>query len=385
MISSLQCQRDLFPEKAVAGYLNGASRAPQLKAVAAAGRNALRFREESPAMPIPEFFGPVMQIKQEFAKLIDCPEPDRVALIPAASYGIATAAKNLPLRAGQHIIVAADQFPSNYYAWAEKCKAAGAGLRVVARPEAGAAGSWSDRVLEAIDGNTAAVAIAQVHWADGTLFDLEAIRGRTDDVGAWLIIDGTQSVGAYPFNVREIRPDVLSCGGYKWLMGPYGHGYAYFGERMDHGSPLEENWINRAGSEDFRNLVNYTDEYRPQAGRYAVGEHSNFLMAPMQLAALQQVNAWGPERIQAYCAALWHGVEPVLQELGVNIPAQRAHHLAGLRLPANVDGEKLAAEFDQRNLMVSYRGNAVRVSPNVYNTKEEMMQLAMAMAKAVVS
>ena len=231
MHTPLQCQRDLFPEKAVAGYLNGASRAPQLKAVAAAGRNAIWFREENATMPIPDFFGPVEQIKQEFAKLINCPEKDRIAMIPAASYGIATAAKNLPLRADQNIIVVEDQFPSNYYAWAKKCKATGAELRIVARPEAGTTGTWSDHVLEAIDANTAAVAIAQVHWADGTLFDLRAIRKRTDDVDAWLVIDGTQSVGAYPFDVQEIRPDVLSCGGYKWLMGPYGHGYAYFGER----------------------------------------------------------------------------------------------------------------------------------------------------------
>ena len=81
-------------------------------------------------------------------------------------------------------------------------------------------------------------------------------------------------------------------------MGPYGCGYAYYGERMDNGTPLEENWINRAGSEDFRNLVNYQENYRPFANRYSVGEHSNFIMTPMQVAGLQQVNAWGQENIQ---------------------------------------------------------------------------------------
>lgn len=384
MSTPLSSQRDLFPLKAVAGYLNGASRGPQLHSVAAAGHRALRWREENAGMPIPEFFGPVDAVKTAFAQLINCPEPDRIALIPAASYGIATAAKNLPLRAGQNIIVVEDQFPSNYYAWAEKCKAVGAELRVVARPKAGAAGTWSDHVLEAIDANTAAVAIAQLHWADGTLYDLKAIRQRTNEVDAWLIIDGTQSVGAYPFDVQEIQPDVLACGGYKWLMGPYGCGYAYYGPRMDHGSPLEENWINRAGSEDFRNLVKYTDAYRPLAGRYSVGEHSNFIMAPMQLAALNQVNAWGPANLQAYCAGLWETVETPLREMGVVFPVTRAHHLVGLRLPAGTDGGLLAAELDKRSLMVSYRGDAIRVSPSVYNTEEEMVQLMMAVARVLV-
>ncbi len=379
---ALSCQRHLFPEKAVAGYLNGASRAPQLHAVAEAGRNAISWREENAGMPIAEFFGPVGQLKQAFAQLINCSEADRIALIPAASYGLSTAARNLPLAYGQNIIVVEDQFPSNYYVWAEKCKENGAELKVIARPEAGAADSWSDRVAAAIDANTAAVAIAQVHWADGSLFNLQTLRDRTNEVNAWLIVDGTQSVGAFPFDVQVIRPDVLVCAGYKWLLGPYGCGYAYYGERMDEGTPLEENWINRAGSEDFRNLVNYQTEYRPLAGRYAVGEHSNFLMAPMQLAALQQVLSWGPENVQQYCARLWATVEDHLRSLSVSLPTLRAQHLVGLRLPAHLQQERLAAELAKRNLQVSYRGDAVRVSPGMYNTEEEMIELLMAIRLA---
>ncbi|MEL7161879.1 MAG: aminotransferase class V-fold PLP-dependent enzyme, partial [Bacteroidota bacterium] len=309
-------------------------------------------------------------------------EKDRVALIPAASYGIATVAGNVPVIKGQNLIVVEDQFPSNYYAWAELAKRSGAELRVVARPELGSEDSWSNRVFAAIDGDTAVVAIAQLHWADGTLFDLRALRSRTDEVNAWLVIDGTQSLGAMPFDVREVRPDAVVAGGYKWLMGPYGCGYAWYGPRMDDGRPLEENWINRAGSEDFRNLVNYTDAYRPLAARYSVGEHSNFIMAPMQLAGLQQVNTWGQEATQAYCAKLWETVTPSLLSLGVLIPRVRAQHLVGLRLPASVDGERMRQEIGKRGLHVSYRGDALRVSPSVYNTAEEMIQLVMAIAVA---
>ena len=98
----------------------------------------------------------------------------------------------------------ADQFPSNYYAWHRLCADAGARLTVVAKPTDDR--SWSDAVLEAIDTNTAAVAIAQVHWADGTLFDLAALRLRTQEVSAWLIIDGTQSIGACPSTWKRYDP-----------------------------------------------------------------------------------------------------------------------------------------------------------------------------------
>lgn len=380
--TTLPLQRHLFPEKVVTGYLNGASRAPQLKAVEAAARHALWWRTENSAMPIPDFFEPVAEVKKAFAQLVNAENHERVAMIPAASYGISTVAKNLPVSAGQHIIVVEDQFPSNYYPWRVLGADAGAEIRTIARPEPGSSGTWSDRVLEAIDANTAAVAIANIHWADGTLFDLRAIRQRTKDVNAWLVIDGTQSVGAMPFDVTDIQPDALVVGGYKWLMGPYGCGYAWYGPRLDNGRPLEENWINRKGSEDFRKLVNYTDEYRPFANRYCVGQHSNFLLTPMQTAALQQVNNWGQDNIQEYCAGLWTVIEDELAKLEVVLPEQRAHHLVGLRLPASMDRDKLVQAINQRGLTVSYRGDAIRVSPHVYNTPEEMAELVGALKVA---
>lgn len=367
----------------MAGYLNGASRAPQLKAVAVAAQHALWWRTENSTMPIPEFFGPVEEVKRQFAELIGAREPQRVALIPAASYGISTVAANVPLRRGQHILVVEDQFPSNYYPWQKVGADAGAEVRTIARPVPGDVDSWSDRLLAAINKDTAVVAVANLHWADGTLFDLPALRRRTDEVDAWLVIDGTQSLGAIPFDVQTVRPDALIAGGYKWLMGPYGCGYAWYGPRMDGGRPLEENWINRAGSEDFRNLTNYTAEYRPFAGRYNVGQHSNFIVTPMQVAALRQVNLWGGANVQQYTAGLWSLIARELAELGVPLPEHRAHHLVGLRLPAHLRTDELRAELERRNLRVSYRGDAVRISPNVYNTPEEMAELLGAFRGAV--
>jgi hypothetical protein len=49
---------------------------------------------------------------------------------------------------------------------------------------------------------------------------------------------------------------------------------AYYGERFDHGTPLEDNWIARQGSEDFSRLVDYQDSYAPGAIRYDVGERT---------------------------------------------------------------------------------------------------------------
>lgn len=370
--------RLLWPTTVTAGYLNGASRAPQLTSVAQAARAAVDWREANAGMPIAEFFNHPELVKREFARLINCAQTDRIALIPSASYGLATVAANLPLRAGQNIVVAAEQFPSNYYVWQRLCQERNAELRVVAQPEAGSADTWSDRLLSAVDDQTAAVALSQLHWADGTLYNLPTLRARTRDVDAWLILDGTQSVGAYPLDVATLRPDALIAAGYKWLQGPYGCAYAYYGPRLDDGRPLEENWINRIGSDNFAGLVNYQNEYRPLASRYSVGEHSNFLMMPMQLAALRTVNEITPEIVQEHTAGLWAAVEDELADLGIQLPDRRAHHLVGLRLPQHWPSEALGEQLTRRGLTVSFRGDAVRVSPNVYNTADDLQALVAA-------
>ena len=123
-------------------------------------------------------------------------------------------------------------------------------------------------------------------------------------MGAALVVDGTQSLGAMPFDVARIQPDALIAATYKWLMGPYSMGFACLGPRFDGGEPLEETWIGRAGSENFKELVHYRDDYQPGAPRYDVGERTNFALMPMAIAALEQVLDWQPERIQDYCRVL---------------------------------------------------------------------------------
>ena len=58
-----------------------------------------------------------------------------------------------------------------------------------------------------------------------------------------------------PFDLDEIQPDALVCAGYKWLMGPYGSGLAYYGKYFDQGKPIEESWINKKVVMIFRTLL----------------------------------------------------------------------------------------------------------------------------------
>jgi len=268
-----------------------------------------------------------------------------------------------------------EQFPSNYYCWKRLCDQYGGEIKMVKAPASKNRGqAWNEALLEAIDEQTRVVALSHVHWADGTKFDLPAIRQRSRAVGALLVIDGTQSVGALPFDMEEIQADALVCAGYKWLLGPYSIGLAYYGPEFDNGIPIEENWINRLHSEDFKNLVNYQEEYQPKAWRYSMGEQSNFVSLPMLNKAIKQLLAWSPEGIQAYCADLWKSILPSLQELGCSVEEAgfRGEHLVGIRLDDSFDRQKLNTVLQENNVFVSFRGNSIRVSCHLYNEKKDM-------------
>jgi len=264
------------------------------------------------------------------------------------------------------------------YAWHEMAHERGIELKVVTPPAGENRGQrWNKQILEAIDEQTKLVTLGHVHWADGTLFDLKAIRKRTLEVGAAMVIDGTQSIGALPFSVKEFQPDALIVAGYKWLMGPYSLGMAYYGDYFSDGKPIENNWMNRLHSENFSGLVNYQAQYQTGALRYDVGESANFILSPMLTAALKQVDAWGPAHIQAYCAAL---IAPYLEELTsmgfqLESPDYRGSHLVGIRLPDHLSLAAVKEYFTAHRVHLSYRGNSIRIAPNVYNNGEDMEAL----------
>lgn len=368
-------------------YLNCAFMAPVSKRVAAAGRRAIERLEVPSRLETADFFEPSARVRRLFARLVGAPDPQRVAIVPAVSYGMATVARNTPLGPGRTVVVVEGQFPSAVYAWRRACRESGAALRTVAAPAtSGSRGeAWNMAIVEAIDERTAAAVLPPVHWTDGLRFDLDTIGARARTMGARLIVDGTQAVGAMPFDVTRIRPDALICAGYKWLTGPYAIGLAWYGPAFDGGAPIEENWITRRGSERFAELVNYRDEYQPGAVRYDVGERSNFFLLPMLEAALEQVLEWGPETVQAHAGPLiGAGVEP-LRDLGCRVEeaAWRAGHLCGVRLPAGVDVPRLGRELAARRVSVSLRGNAVRVAAHLYNDADDLDALTDVVSRAV--
>ena len=190
-------RRKLFEIPDDVTYLNCANMSPQLRSVTQVGVAAV-CGKASPWTARPEdWFAPTERLRTLFARIING-DPDGVAIVPSVSYGIAVAAANLPVASGQSIVLLDGEFPSNVYAWHDLARRRAAVVRTVATPSAGA---WTDALIDAIDSTTAVVPVPNCHWTDGRLVDLPRVAAAARRAGAALVIDGSQSVGAYSLDV----------------------------------------------------------------------------------------------------------------------------------------------------------------------------------------
>jgi selenocysteine lyase/cysteine desulfurase len=366
-------QRELFDLPEGVTYLNCAYMAPQLRAVTAVGRDAVSRKAHPWEITPADFFADVERLRGRFGALVGG-DADGVAVMPSVSYGISTAAAQLAPEPQQDILVLADQFPSNVYQCRELADRQGARLHTVPRPPDD---DWTAALLQAVGDHTAVVAVPPCHWTDGTVVDLVAVGKAARSVGAVLVVDGTQAVGAMPLDIGAIEPDFLLNAAYKWLLGPYSLALAWIHPRWRGGVPLEYGWASRAGSEDFARLVDYTDAYRPGARRFDVGETANFALVPMAIAAIEQILAWGVDRIAATCHRMTDTIAGAAGELGLRVPPPRARspHLIGVALPPTLPADVLSERLRAAQVHVSVRGDVVRISPHVYNDLDDIARL----------
>lgn len=371
-------QRHLFDMPRNVHYLNCAYMSPLSHSIAAAFAKGAARKQQPWTYRLADFFSYAETFRSRAAQICGS-DADNIAIIPSVSYGMAIAARNLPLRRGQQIIVLADQFPSNLYVWRERASETGAEVITVQRDDGAA---WTDAVLAAIGDETAIVAVPNCHWADGHLLDLIAIGEACRAVGAALVLDLTQSLGAMPFDIKAVQPDFMVCACYKWLMGPYTLGFLYAACKYHDGYPIEHGWINKAGSEDFSQLVNYRDDYQPGARRFDMGERSNTPALMAGAAAIDMLLEWTPDRVAATLAAKTQIIADAAQAIGLSAASLdiRAAHFLSLSFPDNVpEGltEKLAAD----NVFVSVRGRSLRVTPHVYNDDADGEKLIAVLAR----
>ena len=282
----IRCQRSLFSIPSDVVYLNTAYMSPLMNSVVDAINYGAKLKASPWDLTINDFFENSESARTLFADLVNV-NSKNIALVPSASYGLETAAKNLKVGSGKSVVMLENQFPSHVYPWQRLVNETGGKLiKVKEKPDR----NLTELVVESINEQCAIVAVPNVLWTNGLMLDLLLISLRCKEVGAALVLDLTQSVGAVNTDLEKIDPDFAVVAAYKWMMSPYSTGYLYVSEKHWNGEPLEGNWISRRDGKNFSNLINYTDHYEDGAVRFDMGERANFALLPGSIEALKQLH-----------------------------------------------------------------------------------------------
>lgn len=376
----LRTQRHLFDVPKEIAYFNCAYNSPQLNEA----RAKLHIGVDSKSHPwertAKDFFDDAEKIRKLSSSIFQG-DSDGFAVIPAASYGLSTAARAIEphLQRGDKILVISEEFPSNVLPWRRTAQETGAEITTVPYPDDG---NWTHSILNYIGKGVKVVAVSTCHWTNGAYIDLVPIAKACRDNNIFLVVDATQTLGAIPFSMESIQPDFLVAAGYKWLLCPYGFSLLYVSERCRNSRPLEETWLARDNAENFSSLVNYSDVYMSGARRFDVGEKCTATILPGAVAALEQIEEWGVASISNSLSHINKEIALRLEQLGFKLPEEslRCPHMFGAILPKHYEGN-LVAELLSKKIYISQRGNALRFAPHLHINENDVERLLEALEK----
>jgi selenocysteine lyase/cysteine desulfurase len=357
-------------------YLDCAARSPRLRAAQAAGLAALETSGRPWQAPSESPEAQLETLRGAIARLLDG-DGDAVAAVPSASYGLATAAPNLPLDAGDAVLVLDGQFPSNLLPWQQRCAERGARLIGVRR---GAGEDWTNAVLAALEAGPSPriVALSQVRWDDGAQLDLDRIAPRVHAIGAALVLDLSQSLGALPADLARWRPDFVVAVGYKWLLGPLGLAWLWAAPRWrERGIAIEQHWSARDAGEGWRFPVDVVRPHRAGARRFDAGGLDDPLRLAMAGAGLAQVHAWGVPAIADALGERTRALDAALDAHGLSSWKTPGHapHITALRPPAERLDAVFAA-FGRERIVCTRRYGLLRIAPHLHVGAEDMARVA---------
>ncbi|MFC1491217.1 aminotransferase class V-fold PLP-dependent enzyme [Nitrospinota bacterium] len=166
----------------------------------------------------------LQDLRISVSKLLGARE-DEVALVDNTTSGVNIAAAGIEWKAGDQAIVTDLEHPGGYLPWLMWHSRRRIKVRLLKT------GASNEELLANLDtsltSRTRAVCVSHVAWLSGRRLPLREIGRRCRKAGALLIVDGAQSVGQIPLDVKKFLADVYTVSGQKWLMGPQGTGAVY--------------------------------------------------------------------------------------------------------------------------------------------------------------
>lgn len=352
-------------------YLNCANQGPFPRVAVAAIQEAIALKARPDRIRDDIYFRLPAEVRSELGGLLGAPA-DSFAITNGASDGIFAVARGLEWRSGDQVLVAAGDFP-NFHSWAQLADR-GVELRV-AQPEG---------LVKALTARTRAVSVSWVNYNTGFRLDLAALGRACRDNGTLPVVDFSQAAGALDFRLDDLPVDVAVGCGYKWLLSPYGTGFAYFRpEVLERLRVTDIYWQALEGAEDFNRLPREGWRLAGGARRFDSVETASYLNLFAMRASLRFLRRVGTEEVERHATALLDCLRELLPAgFRVAGPPDRRYRSTVMALEA--ENPALTRRAFERALaagvVVSLREDRIRVSPNVYNTTTDVERLARALA-----
>jgi|SRR5579859_5780058 len=378
-------------------YLANCSQAPQVKPVRAAIQTFLDGWAEL-GMHWDGWVEEVERARGAFAALIGA-QPEDVAVGTSVSQLVASLASALmqPGASRRRILSSAVEFPGVAQAWHAATRAApgwkldmltGAEAEVMDADRFAAIRSGrptrhthsgvvigAQQVVAALDETTALVSVPHVGYANGALLDVQAVVTAAHAQGALVLLDAYQSIGSVPIDVHASGVDFLVAGTLKYLLGTAGIAFLYVRPQVrEQLEPAITGWFGRAKPFDF----DPADlEYAAGASRFDLGTPP-LISAYAARAGMELIQQIGVAEIKAQIDRLSALAYRVAPERGLNILGPQAGAPKGavtaIDAGSPARAHELEGELRKRGVIVSARGEAIRLAPHGFTLEAELEQ-----------
>ncbi|MBA3761094.1 MAG: aminotransferase class V-fold PLP-dependent enzyme [Gemmatimonadales bacterium] len=364
-----ELRRTEFPWTSDTLYLNNASVGPLPERTRKVLDEFNRKRAAPFQLPDRDLFATMAESRRLAADLIGA-VPEEIALTINTGFGLSMAARSLPLQPGDIVLASDKEFPANIYPWM-LLKDSGITLELAPTTPEG----WPDEahlVDRLSDPRVRVLAVSLVQFSNGYTVDLARLSAATRASGTYLVVDAIQGVGQLPVDVRRTPVDVLSCGAQKWLLSPWGSGFVYVRrELVRELSPSVTGWMAFEGTEDFTRLTEYRDTLRGDARRFELITLPYQDFAGMN-ASLELLLSVGIQRIADHLQSLHAPLLEWAARRGVRVVSPTGERGSGILCVQPPDVGDAFRRLKGSRVICSMREGAIRLSPHLYNTVDEM-------------
>jgi selenocysteine lyase/cysteine desulfurase len=313
------------------------------------------------------------ELKQRLATIIHAASTDEIALLKNTSEGLSVIAYGLDWQAGDNIIIAAEEFPSNRIVW-ESLASKGVSVQLVnlagdADPE--------QLLINHFNSRTRLLSISGVQYASGLRMDLQRLGAACQTKKVLFCVDAIQQLGAMQFDVQAIHADFVVADGHKWLLGP--EGLALFYCRRECLPQLKLHQFGWHMVEDFTDF-NKMDNWQPahSARRFECGS-PNLLAAHALHASVGLLLATGMAEVEQQVLAKVQQLIKLFGDIkGVHIlsPTQPQRHAGIFTFTTGATDQALYQHLVNRGVVCAPRGGGIRFSPHFYTPAVKLETLA---------